>query len=63
MTSLDDIKFTIGKHKGETFGYVYDNDKSYCDWVCSLNKIDSINLLMFSNYVDLREYAYDTMRH
>ena len=25
-------KFTFGKYKGKTYGYVYQSDKSYCSW-------------------------------
>lgn len=46
---------TSGRHKGKTFLYVYENDPSYCKWVCD-RKISnsSCNMETFRYYIESR---------
>jgi len=40
----------VGKHKGETFEEIYENDESYCDWVLKQN-VDHGLLFEFSEWL------------
>lgn len=31
--NYDTLVLTVGKHKNDTFEYVYENDESYCNWI------------------------------
>ncbi len=45
--------FFFGKYKGVTFEHVFEIDRSYCDWVLSLDR-PSNHLQNFVDYVNLR---------
>lgn len=56
MNFLDNLKLTVGKHKNETFAYVYENDREYCDYIFTKKHTDE-SLISFSRYVELRRYV------
>lgn len=55
MNVFDDLKLTVGKHKNETFAYVYENDTDYCKSIVGRN-VSNDSLYAFCNYVELRSY-------
>lgn len=52
MTESNILQF--GKHKGETFEYIYDNDRSYCTYILRLNKFALKNGYDFQDYIKIR---------
>ena len=56
MNKFDNLKLTVGKHKNETFAYVYENDREYSDDIITRKHTDE-SLILFSRYVELRRYA------
>lgn len=44
------LKCLFGKHKGETFDYVFENDYDYCKWVIEQDSSRNSNFVEFKNY-------------
>lgn len=57
--NYDALVLTVGKHKYNTFAYVYENDESYCNWVLDQDGLDNESLNAFGNYILLRSYYED----
>ena len=57
--NYDALVLTVGKHKNDTFEYVYENDESYCNWILDQVEFDNESLNAFYNYILLRSYYED----
>ena len=57
--NYDTLVLTVGKHKYNTFAYVYENDGSYCNWILDQEELDNDSLNAFANYILLRSYYED----
>lgn len=57
--NYDTLVLTVGKHKNDTFAYVYENDESYCNWILDQVEFDNESLNAFYNYILLRSYYED----
>lgn len=53
---FDNLTLIVGKHRGETFSDVYENDESYCNWVVREEYFDDDSLDAFLHYILLRSY-------
>ena len=56
MNAFDNLTLTVGKHRGETFSDIYENDESYCNWVVKEEYFDNDSLDAFLHYILLRSY-------
>ena len=55
--NYDTLVLTVGKHKYDTFAYVYENDGSYCDWILDRKEFENESLNAFRDYILLRDYC------
>lgn len=57
--NYDTLVLTVGKHKFDTFEYIYETDESYCNWILDQVEFDNESLNAFYNYILLRSYYED----
>jgi hypothetical protein len=60
--NYDTLVLTVGKHKYDTFAYIYENDESYCNWILDQEEFDNESLNAFYNYIILRDYYENTSK-
>ena len=50
---FEDKYITFGKYSGESYKYIYKNDKSYCKWLKLNIKNPDSNMIKFFEFLDL----------